>query len=535
MRWSIRRRGRLESRGSSSASSASTEARPLEGTEGADSPFWSPDSRDIGFFAAGELRRVQRTGGAVRRICAAKAARGGAWSPDGTIVFAPEPYGPLWRVRASGGEPSPATRFESGADKHGSDRFPIFLPDGKHFLFLRNGLGDLDAVFVASTEEISTGRRLFEATSGPRFGAPDLLVFDRAGALMAQRIDLGRLEMIGEPRLLAERPRQASTANAPIVDLSSDGRMLYQPADPRPSRLSWIDRTGREVEEGPRVDGSIVELSISHQGDRAVAHSRTADSRGGLWIADPGRESALRLTPPELFPWGATWSADDRAVLSNVGPFAGRSTSWSQVGAISIDDGSVRNLTPDSSRWILPTDVSADGRVMVAMELTAGRGRDVVWMPLDAGGGEQAEIASYLATPANEFEGKLSPDGRWIAYLSDATGRQEAYLDHFPTPAGAQRIALGGAADDVFFRRDGRELFVVAGDGAGDALFACDLRLGERAEVGTPRKLFRLPADSLGLAASPSGERFLIAEPEGERWPSLTLVDDWTAQLAPGR
>ena len=128
---------------------------------------------------------------------------------------------------------------------------------------------------------------------------------------------------------------------------------------------------------------------------------------------------------------------------------------------------------------------------------------------------------------------RASSDGRWIAYLSDAAGRQEVYFDRFPTPAGAQRITAGGTASEVFFRGDGRELFVRASDGDTDAVFACDLRLGERAEIGPPRRLFRLPADSSSFAAAPSGDRFLIAEPEGERWPSLTLVDNWIAQLAP--
>jgi len=512
---------------------ASLEARPLESTEGAAFPFWSPDARQIAFFAEGELRRVPRAGGAVQRICAAKAGRGGAWSRDGTIVFAPEPYGPLWKVRASGGEPSPATKLERDPERQASQRFPTFLPDGRHFLFMQTGGGGADAFFVDSTEEVGAGRRLAEATSSPRFAAPDWLVFDQAGALVAQRLDLDRFEMLGEPKLLVDRPAPAGTSQAPRADLASGGRMLYEPADPRPSRLAWIDRTGRQISKGPLLGGSIHNLKVSHRGDRVVANSRTADGRTALWLVDPGREGADRLTPPSLFPWGAEWEGDDRSIVSWVGPGTPGSGLIGSVSTVAVDGGAVRPLLPASGRWILPTAASADGKVLVFWELISGRGRDIVWLPPDSGAGKETETRSYLSTPANEDSGKMSPDGRWIAYVSDASGRLEAYLDRFPTPAGAQRIAAGSVALDVFFRDDGKELFVLARDGDADALFVSDLRLGERAEVGPPRKLFRLPTDYTSFAAAPSGDRFVIAGPEGERWPSLTLVENWMAQLAP--
>ncbi len=511
------------------------EARPLEGTEGARYPFWSADSRHVGFFAGGELRRVPRAGGAVQTICAARNGRGGAWSRDGTIVFAPEPFGPLWKVRASGGEPSAATVTEVRPNRQASHRFPTFLPDGRHFLFLETGTESLDSVRVASIDETTAGRRLFDSSSSPRLAPPDWIVFESAGAMVAQRIDLDRLQMIGEPRLLVDRPKlDTTTSGAAVVDLSIGGRMLYAPRDLRPSRLSWLDRAGQPGAGESKVEGVVSDLSISHRGDRVVLMSRTSDSHTALWLVDAGRSAAVRITAPELLPWTAAWSADDRSILSWVGRFQTGSSAGSP-SLVSVDGGAVHPLLPTSSRWILPTDVSADGKVLLLWELTTGRGRDIVWMRLDTGGDEKPETSTYLATPANESGGKLSPDGRWVAYLSDASGRQEAYLDRFPTPAGAQRIGAGGTASEVSFRSDGRELFVRASDGGADAVFACDLRLGERAEVGPPRRLFRLPADDSSFAAAPSGDRFLIAEPEGELWPSLTLVDNWTAQLAPER
>jgi len=176
---------------------------------------------------------------------------------------------------------------------------------------------------------------------------------------------------------------------------------------------------------------------------------------------------------------------------------------------------------------MLPLDFSADGRTLVYWELVSGRGRDLGWLRLDG----EPSLKTYLATPANESGGRLSPDGRWLAYVSDASGRREAFIDSFPAPARAQRVAIDGEVEKVRFRSDGRELFVVAAEGDSWAVFASDLRLGERAEIGPPRKLFSLPPDFSGVEPSPSGDRFLLLKPAGNRWPSLTVVDNWRAQL----
>ena len=144
---------------------------------------------------------------------------------------------------------------------------------------------------------------------------------------------------------------------------------------------------------------------------------------------------------------------------------------------------------------------------------------------------EGAELTPYLATPADEHSPRLSPDGRWLAYLSDASGKPEAYLDTFPTPTRARRVAAGGAVFSVEFRADGRELLLGAAEGEESAIFACDLELGDEIRIGAPRKLFTLPVEALGVAPAPMGDRFLVLLPVGNRSPSLTLVENWRAQL----
>jgi Tol biopolymer transport system component len=510
---------------------AELEPRPLEGSEGATFPFWSADSNHVAFFAGGDLRRVARTGGVAQRVAAATGGRGGAWSRDGTIVYAPEPSGPLWKVRASGGEPAPATLAEGGGTEE-SHRFPLFLPDGRHFLFLGDDSTHSEriAVRVASLDEVTAGRELLAASSTPRFAPPDELVFQREAALLVQRIDLDRLEMIGEPRLLADRPElRVLLRGAPVVDLSEGGRMLYAAPDPRPSALAWLDRRGAVLGGETRAEAALLQAAISRRGDRIAANGRSLDTNTALWTFGPGGGRGARVTAPRDFPWGLAWSADDRALVTWIGE--GKAGTGGSLSLVATANGEIRRLLPPSNRWMQPTDVSADGRTLLYWELRAGSGRDLGYLSLD---GEPNDTV-YLSTSANESGGRLSPDGRWIAYLSDASGKMEAIVDTFPRPTAAHRVVTDGAVNGVNFRADGRELLLVAADGDSAAVFACDLRLGERAEIGAPRKLFALPRDWTDLEPTPAGDRFLLVRPAGERWPSLTLVDDWRAQLAPER
>lgn len=435
----------------------------------------------------------------------------------------------MWKVRASGGEPAPATLASGGEAGEESHRFPLVLPDGRHVLFLAEAavMSDEIAVRVASLDEVTAGRVLLSASAAPRFAPPDELVFPREAAVLVQRIDLERLEMVGDPRLLADRPElRALLRGAPVADLADGGRMLYAAPDPRPSALAWLDRRGVELGDATRADEAILQAAISRRGDRIAAIGRSLDTNTTLWTFDPGRSRGVRVTAPREFPWGLTWSAGDQALVTWLaGDKNGRGGSLSLVATAS---GTIRKLLSPSNRWLQPTDVSADGRTLLYWELVAGRGHDLGYLSLD---GEPNDTV-YLSTEANENGGRLSPDGRWIAYLSDVSGKQEVIVDTFPRPTAAHRVVTDGAVAEVDFRVDGRELFLVAADGDSEAVFACDVRLGEPVEIGSPRKLFALPPDWTDLEPAPAGDRFLLVRPAGERWPSLTLVDDWRAQFA---
>ena len=231
--------------------------------------------------------------------------------------------------------------------------------------------------------------------------------------------------------------------------------------------------------------------------------------------------------PRDRHAFAAVWSPDDRELAVDVTKNTG--TFEITPALVSVESGQIRDLLERARRWTSPTDVSADGRVLLYDDQVTGMRMNLGYLRLDG----KSERTVYLATPANETGGKLSPDGRHIAYLSDVSGTTEAYVDAFPRPASARRVATGGAALRVDFRSDGKELFILAADGDRTSLFASGLRPGGGLEVARPQKLFTLPIEWSGFAPAPKGDRFLLLERVGSRSPSLTLVDNWRAQIAP--
>jgi Tol biopolymer transport system component len=507
---------------------AETEPRPLAGTDGARFPFWSGDSQQIAFFAGSSLLRVPRGGGAVQTICAAKDGRGGAWNREGTIVFAADFQAPLYQVPASGGEPAPATVLdvENGEISH---RFPSFLPDGRHLLFgVEPGTAaNRIQIKLASLDEVSKGKPLLEASAVPRFASPSQLVFPRDAALMVQSIDLARLEMVGEAQLLEERPSFfAVVTSTPIVEVADGGEMLYAPVDPRPTVFVWLERNGRRSESGVREEGVFSFPAVSHRGNRVVVTKGGSFEKGSLWIFDLDHGGGSQITPRNQSAYAAVWSPDDRDLAANLTLGDSFAPAW-----IAAESGNIRELFEPSKLWTNPTDVSADGQTLLFDDQTRGMKMNLGYLRLD----DAPERADYLTTPANEIGGRLSQDGRYIAYLSDVSGTNQVYVDTFPNPSRARRVNTGGAALQVDFRSDGEELFILAAEGDRAVLYASEVGPGGELEIGRPQKLFTLPVEWSGFAPAPKGDRFLLLERIGNRSPSLTLVDNWRAQLAPAR
>jgi Tol biopolymer transport system component len=499
--------------------------RPLTGTEGARLfPFWSHDGREVAYFSDEGLRRVPRGGGASRPICPASEGRGGAWAPDGTILFAPDPYSPLMRVAAAGGTPAAATTLDRDAGEL-SHRFPTFLPDGRRFLFaVEAGLeGARFRVEAGTLDRLDDRRVLTRSSTAARFAPPRHLVFSREQASLVQELDLDALELVGEPRLLAEHPETAThVLGTPLVELSRTGEMLYAPLDDRPTEFAVLDGEGRSTGPALRQSGQYTLGALARDGRFAAL--RAEGSGASLWVIDPARASATRLSASGRAHNGAAWSADGREVATFLTSEKRSALVW-----IEAESGRERELLETGKRWILPVDSTRDGRYLLAAETTASQRRNLVYVRLDG----QPAIVPYLESPAEEALGAFSPDGSWLAYSSDVSGRLEAYVDRFPKPAGARRVPLAGTVVGVAWPT-AEELIVGVEDGGRVELYAHRVTTAPDLRIGAPRRLLELAADLRGLVAGDDG-RFVIARPAGSRPPALTLVQGWARDLEAAR
>ena len=488
--------------------------RVIQGTENAKFPFWAPDSRHIAYFAGGKMIRIPRSGGAVQTVCDAVNGRGGAWSPSGTIVFAPNPFSPLFKVSANGGVPEPATTLDT-TRRENSHRFPSFLPDGRHFIYaaLPEVQPNLLQISVASLDD-SAARPLLLSRTAPRLAFPDSLIFARDQAVVAQHIDLKALKMAGDVVPLEDRPTvQGNVVGAPSVDCAGDGTIVYEEIDRRPTDVIAFGRDGRPIATVLRHAGAAGLPVLSHHGDR-LAMIDLSDEGNRLWIADLTAGTEGRFSRSDQTVNGIAWTPDDANVVLNIGD--GRTL---KLVAIDTRSGAQHDLGVIDN-WVIPTSIAPDGTIVLDA-LVSGRLYDISYLP--RGGKERLD---YLATPANETSGMVSPDGRVVAYTSDASGRDELYLDTFPDHSGARRISMDGAGQ-AFWRADGRELYFEGGR----ALYACATKLSPTIEADKPRLLFELPKDIRGIAAARDGSRFFLFLPVGETPSSLTLVQNWAAQL----
>ena len=495
----------------------STVARELPGTEKAIFPFWSPDAKHIAFFADGKLKRIPRAGGAVQTICDAPNGRGGAWGSAGMIVFAPAPFGPLSKVASSGGATAPATTLDAARGQT-SHRFPSFLPDGRHFTFATQPplQADLYQIDAAALDD-PVARPLLTSVSAPRYADPGYMIFARDQALIAQRIDLAGMKMVGEPIALAERAGvQGSISGVWSLDCARDGTIVYDEADRRPADVTWYGKDGRPIKTVFRHPARLYYTAISHRGDRLAAID-FGEQGLTFWVADLTTGTSSRLARGDRLPLAVVWTPDDSAILASVLDSGKR-------GIVAFDprNGAERVLFPGTDRFTRPTAVAPDGTVLME-ELISGRLYDIVVLPRGS-----TETHPYLATPADERGAEISPDGRFVAYESDTSGRREIYVDGFPEHRELRRVSTDGADGSIWWRDDGRELYFSRSNGR--SIYACDVATSPNLQIGPPRLVFEGPADANVLPA-PHGDRFLVVTPVGDRPSALVLVQNWAAQL----
>lgn len=448
-------------------------SRPLPGSEGAFGPFWSPDGQSVAFFTATELKRVPIGGGDVTTICDARFGGGATWNTDDVILFAPGLDTPLLRVAASGGTAVPATTMAQDRGESAHIR-PVFLPDGLHYVFEIIG-GDGAGIYVGSLE--STGRKRLDVGSVYGIVRPDLLMFVRDGAVMAQRLDLDRLELTGDPIRVVDRLHVLGPTAALAV--SPAGTLTYWIGGTTITQPTWIDRKGNVVGTLGRP-GGYVNLALSPDG-RHLAVDRF-DVEPSIWVADVDRNTLTRVTFGGLYESSPVWSPDGTLLA-----FAAARGRPPNVFSIRLGATGDTRLS-ESVYQSFPQSWSPDGR-FIAYHSIEPKTRGDIWLVSTAG---ERKAEPVLRTSFDEGFARISPDGRWLAYTSNESGRRGIYVTNFPEPSRKWLVTETGGFP--VWSRSGRELFYAA-EGS---LMAVTVAPGDEFVPGKPIRLFPLKGAAIG-------------------------------------
>lgn len=505
-------------------------AQRLEGTEGGTFPFWSPEGRYLGFFAGGKLKKINVSGGPAETVCAAPNGRGGTWNRDDVIVFAPDLGGGLSRVSAAGGTPTPVIHGERSSG-FVSRRWPIFLPDGRHFLYWAGDPFATDpstvGIYLGSLDS-SEPRLLLHADSNALYVPPGYLLFLRERSLMAQRFDPGALKLKGDAFPIAELVASPQSFRVGLFTVSENGLLVYQTGENLFTQFAWVDASGKQ--SGTAGAPGIVDTpELSPDGQRLAFDSQDLESKNAdIWLMDLARGVKTRFTFNPSAEIRPVWAPDGSRII-----FASQRKGHLDLYVKDSSGSGSEELLYESDANKIPIDWSRDGRYLSFSQLSTKRkGKWESWiLPLF---GDRKPFP-YLQSGFNGFHAVFSPDTHWLAYVSDETGTFETYLAPFPGGGGKFQISQGGGVQPTW-RQDGNALFYLA---EGKKLMEVSLRTkGHAVEIGNPRQLLQVPSmqDSgpygHSYAVSPDSKRFLVTVlPQAFSPEPLTLVTNWTADL----
>jgi len=493
-------------------------AQAMSGTEGASYPFWSHDSRFVGFFADGKLKKVDANGGPPQALCDTAIGRGGTWNQDDVILFARSTSEPLMRVSAAGGTPVNVTELDAKAGET-SHRWPQFLPDGKHFIFYLHRSQD-NGIAVGSLDS-KVHKMLVRTNSSGEFAAGYLL-FVRDGTLMGQRLNPRTLELEADATPIADHVNVNAGTQRSVFTVSNTGTLVYMGGGAASgSQLTWYDRTGQKQEPVLAETAAYRLPALSPDGKRVAVGIQSGTSQD-IWVVDLQRQTKTRITFGPDPSFNPAWSPDGKWIYyssSLARDHIYRRASDGTGGEVTVLAVGINTTA---------TSISSDGKYLAyhSIDPKSATGNDTYLLPLS---GDRTPIP-LANTTANEVVPRFSPDGKWIAYMSDETGRYEIYIKPFPGTGKYQVSTTGGTVE--YWRGDGRELFYMSGG----SLYAVDVQeKGNALELGTPHVLAKLetvPGPEGPFVPAADGKRFLVnALGEQKGVQTLILVNNWTADL----
>jgi eukaryotic-like serine/threonine-protein kinase len=501
----------------------SQEATILANTEGASFPFWSPDGQSLGFFADGKLKKLSLAGGTVQTLCDAPTGRGGAWNKDGVILFTPNGHlgVGLYRISASGGTPTQVTIPDRSLNED-SNRWPVFLPDGIHFLYSAINLAgrkDLYSIYMGALNS-NEKRLVIKARGNVSYADPGYLLFYRDQTLFGQHFDTKKFEVSGEPVPVLTDVQFMPRISRALFAASSTGLLVAQKTeDSGASQLLWFDRKGQEVGFAlkPGIYGNIV---LAPDG-RSVAADTTdpASQNTDIWTYDLATQSAKRLTFDPSIDSLPIWSPDGSRVV-----FASNRGVTFDLYLKDTNGAQEEKRIPQDGPDRYPTDWSRDGKHVIYE-----RGADLWFVTIP-----ELQATPFIKAIATLKGGRFSPDGKWVAYSSNESGRWEIYVTSFPEAHGKWQVSNAGG-DQPRWRSDGKELFYLSPD---RRIMAVPVKTGANFDAGTPMALFQAnprelvaTSEEFSYDVSNDGQKFLINTQLKTAMTPISVVLNWTAKL----